>query len=104
MSSILRCLHLQVLNQTIWKETDSTNATDIDQPPFLAMPSAGGVTGTSFWKADRTKITPFCQFMGRPPRSLRHFEGATEDNIRLGRWCFRIAKLPQLMVLYVFRE
>ncbi|KAG5452180.1 hypothetical protein CSKR_111502 [Clonorchis sinensis] len=30
MSSVLICLHLQPLNQAVWKETDSMNATEID--------------------------------------------------------------------------
>ncbi|KER26134.1 LOW QUALITY PROTEIN: hypothetical protein T265_14065 [Opisthorchis viverrini] len=40
MSRILMCLHLQPFNQTIWKETDRTNTTDIDWSSFLAMSTA----------------------------------------------------------------
>ncbi|KAG5443897.1 hypothetical protein CSKR_100852 [Clonorchis sinensis] len=40
MLSTSRCLQFQTLNQAIWKEGDSTSATDTDQPPFLAMSPA----------------------------------------------------------------
>ncbi|GAA47535.1 hypothetical protein CLF_100483 [Clonorchis sinensis] len=40
MSNILRCL-----NQTIWKETDSTNQTDMDQPSFIAISPATRTLG-----------------------------------------------------------
>ncbi|KAG5452860.1 hypothetical protein CSKR_111358 [Clonorchis sinensis] len=31
------CLHPQALSQTIWKQTDKTNANENSQPPFLSL-------------------------------------------------------------------
>ncbi|KAG5442436.1 hypothetical protein CSKR_113761 [Clonorchis sinensis] len=82
------CLRLQELNQTVLRETDSTNSREIDKPPFLAMSPTKQRGSRELHPGRRiapttlsvfvSAFTSFYQVISCPPSCLRHSEAGSE--------------------------